>query len=142
MLIRIILALFIIFYSFSNSFALSATDEAISLGVYGYGYIPMETDKEPIGYGGGAGAKFVYHINNYFGIGLSTAFTAARSIYNNQPCITLFNDTRFLFIYHRETDIYESGFVPWGSIGLGILTGRGNYEDGNKLEDAIGFDIV
>lgn len=136
---RFIIGLFIILFSFSSAFAL---DDDMSFGLYGYGYIPMETDKNLIGYGGGSGFKLQYDLNKYFAIGASTGFTVASSNYNNTKNTTLLSDSRFLIIFQRNTGKGESGFVPWGSLGFGFLTGSGKYGNTQSLEDTMGFNFT
>lgn len=136
---RIFIILSIILFCFSSAFAF---DDDMSFGLYGYGYIPMETDKNLIGYGGGGGFKLQYNLNKYFAIGASTGFTVSTSNYNNTKNITLLSDSRFLVIFQRNTYKGESGFVPWGSIGFGFLTGSGKYGDFQSFEDAMGFNFT
>lgn len=149
---RFIICLFIILSSFSYVFAAPYSDVEVrrssgrpspmTFGIYGYGYIPMETDKDLIGYGGGGGFKTTYNINKYVGVGLSTGLTVATSNYQNNRNLTLLSDTRFSLIVQRETERGESGLVPWGSIGFGILAASGDYGSYQKLEDAIGFNFI
>lgn len=149
---RFIICLFIILSSFSYVFAAPYSDVEVrrssgrpspmTFGIYGYGYIPMETDKGLIGYGGGGGFKTTYNINKYFGIGLSTGLTVATSNYNNMSNRTLLSDTRFSIIFQRETENGERGVVPWGSVGFGILTGAGDYGSYQSFEDSIGFNVA
>lgn len=110
---RFIICLFIILSSFSYVFAAPYSDVEVrrssgrpspmTFGVYGHGYIPMETDKDLIGYGGGGGFKTTYNINKYVGVGLSTGLTVATSNYQNNRNLTLLSDTRFSLIVQRET---------------------------------------
>ena len=149
---RIFLTSLILLFSFSLAFAQNKSDVEVrrssgrpspmTFGVYGQGYIPMETDKKLLGYGGGGGFKATYNINKYVGVGLSTGLTVATSNYNNNRNLTLLSDTRFSLIVQRETERGESGLVPWGSIGFGILAASGDYGSYQKLEDAIGFNFI
>lgn len=149
---RFITSLFIILFSFSYALAAPRSDVEVNkssgrpspmtFGVYGHGYIPIETDKDLIGYGGGGGFKTTYNINKYVGVGLSTGLTVATSNYQNNRNLTLLSDTRFSLIVQRETERGESGLVPWGSIGFGILAASGDYGSYQKLEDAIGFNFI
>lgn len=149
---RFIISLFIILFSFSYTFAAPKSDVEVNkssndpsmaiFGVYGYGYIPMETDKNLLGYGGGGGFKFAYNFNKYFALGLSSGLTVATSNYNNRNNLTLLSDTRFSLIVQRETNRGESGFVPWGSIGVGVMAAAGDYGSYQKLEDAVGFSFA
>lgn len=132
---RFIIGLFIILFSFSSAFAL---DDDMSFGLYGYGYIPMETDKNLIGYGGGGGFKLQYDLNKYFALGLEGDITASRNGTNS----TTFGGVRFLLIAQNETEKDKNGFVPWGAFALGTLMGNGSYENGTfNYKNFSGFDI-
>lgn len=149
---RFIISLFIVLFSFSYTFAAPKSDVEVNkssneiarstVGIYGYGYIPMETDKDLIGYGGGGGLKGTYNFNRYVALGLSTGLTVAASNYNNVNNLTLLSDTRLSLIVQRETNKGESGFVPWGSIGVGVMAAAGDYGSFQKLEDAVGFSFA
>lgn len=150
---RFVLSLFIILFSFSNVFAATASknDEEkekyvfpsfLSLGIYGYGYIPMETDKDVLGYGGGGGLKMAINFTRYFGIGLSSGFTVTQPKDSSGNKLTILSDIRASIIIQRDTGYHRSGFMPWSSISLGVLSGEVNYGSYQKLEDAVGFNIV
>lgn len=139
---RFIISLFMFLFSFSSVFAYNFVEENISLGLVGYGYIPMETDKDILGYGGGGGVKVKYDINKYVGIGLYSGLTISSSNTNNSNNLTLYNDSRFSIIFQRETDDGEDGFVPWGSLGIGFVSGSVKYGDYRSMEDAIGFSAT
>lgn len=149
---RFFMSFFIVLFSFSYIFAAPHSDvenkrgysrpSAMTFGLYGLGYIPMDKDKDLIGYGGGAGFKTTYNIGKYFGVGLSTGLTIATSKHNNVQNLTLLSDTRLSFIIQRETSRGENGFVPWGSFGFGLLAASGDYGGYKQFEDGIGFNFV
>lgn len=149
---RFILSILILLFSFSFTFAqhrsdvevnksnMSSKPALVTFGFMGYGYIPMEVDKDLIGTGGGGGLKAIININRYFAIGFSTSLTGAKSNYANMNNLTLLSDSRILFILQRETGKYESGIVPWGGLGLGVMAGAGAY-DVLTAEDMVGFNL-
>ena len=149
---RIFFILLIVFFSFSFSFAQHRSDyneddsyddvpSLFSVGVLGSGYVPLGSDKELLGYGAGAGLKAVINMNKFFGIGLSTSLTGAKSNYNGGNNYTLLSTTRLLFIFQKETDRFQKGFVPWFGLGIGLTALFGDYSIG-KTKGMVGFDMT
>lgn len=149
---RIFLTSLIFLLSFSFVFAQSRSDVEVNkssdnkptmatFGFMGYGYIPVEADKDLIGYGGGGAVKATINVNRYFAIGLSAGVTAASSNYQNNSNLTLFTNARLSLIAQRETLKNETGFVPWAGLGLGVSAAAGSYGTA-KAKDMLGYDVA
>lgn len=148
---RIFLTSLIFLLSFSLVFAQNRSDievnqssnkpDMATLSFMGYGYIPVDSSKDLIGFGGGGSVKATVNINRYFAVGLSAGVTAASSNYQNAYNLTLLTNARLLLIAQRETLKNQPGVVPWGGLGIGVVAGSGSYGAGHA-EDMLGYDVA